>query len=93
MTSDDDSFLTAYMDGQLDGDQQRRVEANLIANPQLAEQLRGLTVLRDLVAGLAHDATVNVVPEVMEQIRGRSLGHGELRHSTRGRLVHGGMPQ
>ena len=31
------------MDGQLDGDQQHLVESALVANPQLAEQLRGLT--------------------------------------------------
>jgi len=71
MISDDDSFLSAYMDGQLDTDQQHRVESALVANPQLAEQLRRLTALRDLVAGLARDASVDVTPQVMERIRAR----------------------
>ena len=69
MISDDDSILSAYLDGQLDADEQRRVELDLVAHPRLAEELRSLTVLRDLVAGLAHDATVNVAPEVMKGIR------------------------
>ncbi|MFI5454697.1 MAG: anti-sigma factor family protein [Isosphaerales bacterium] len=71
MMSDDDSFLSAYMDGQLDPGQHEWVESALVSNPQLAEQLRGLTVLRDLVAGLARDTSVDVAPRVMERIRAR----------------------
>jgi len=71
MISDDDSFLSAYLDGQLDPGQHEWVESALVSNPQLAEQLRGLTVLRDLVAGLARDASVDVTTQVMERIRTR----------------------
>ena len=71
MISDDNSFLSAYMDGQLDPDQHQWVESALVSNPQLAEQLRALTVLRDLVAGLARDPSVDVTDQVMERIRAR----------------------
>jgi len=77
MTNDDDSFLSAYMDGQLDPDPHQWVESALVSNPQLPEQLRGLTVVRDLVAGLARDTSVDVRPQVMRRIRAR-------RHSPRG---------
>ena len=95
MISDDDSFLSAYMDGQLDPDQHQWVESALVSNPQLAEQLRGLTVLRDLVAGLARDASVDVTPQVMEQIRARRALYGrrtgDSRRSTHGRPVECGV--
>jgi len=71
MISDDDSFLSAYMDGQLDPDQHQWVESALVSNPQLADQLRRLTVVRDLVAGLSRDASLDVTPQVMERIQGR----------------------
>ncbi len=72
MTSDDESFLSAYMDGQLGADEQQWVESALVSNPRLAEQLRSLTSLRDLVAGLSRDAPVDVAPRVMARIKGLS---------------------
>jgi len=71
MISGDESFLSAYMDGQLDPDQRQWVESALASNPRLAEQLRELTVVRDLVAGLARETSDDVTPQVMEQIRAR----------------------
>jgi len=78
MNNDDESFLSAYMDGQLDPDQQQRVESALVANPQLAERLRGFTLLRDLVANLPRDGSVDVTASVMQRIeaRGRLRGLG-----------------
>ena len=51
MSSGDDTFLSAYLDGQLDSDQQQLVESALVASPKLAENLRGLAAVRELVAG------------------------------------------
>ena len=69
MTLDDDSLLSAYMDGQLDPEQQQSVESALISDPQLAETLRSLTVLREVLGGLSCDASVDVAGPVMARIR------------------------
>ena len=69
MNLDDESLLSAYMDGQLDPDQHQAVESALLSNPQLSEQLRTLTILRDLVGGLSRDASVDVSFAVLERIR------------------------
>ncbi len=71
MTNDDESFLSAYMDGQLDPERQQRVESALAASPQLAERMRGLVLVRDMVAGLPRDGSVDVRARVMQQIRAR----------------------
>lgn len=55
MHCDDDSFLSAYMDGQLNPDQQQLVESMLVARPQFGDKLRDLTVVRDMVVGLNRD--------------------------------------
>jgi hypothetical protein len=77
MSSDDDTILSAYMDGLLDAAQQQRVESALVASPRLSENLRALSTVRDLVAGLPRDAGVDVSPEVMRRIR--SLGRSPSR--------------
>lgn len=69
MTLDDDSLLSAYMDGQLGPDQQQVVESALVADPHLAETLRHLTAVRDLFAGLSRDAPIDVTAPVMRRIR------------------------
>jgi hypothetical protein len=71
MMSDDDSFLSAYMDGQLDPDEQQWVESAMVSQPRLAEQLRSLTSIRDLVAGLSRDQSTDVTPVVLERIQSR----------------------
>ena len=72
MRCDDDSFLSAYMDGQLNPDQQQLVESMLVARPQFADKLRDLTAVRDIVVGLNRDARVDVANDVMERIRRRA---------------------
>ncbi len=72
MTIDDDSLLSAYMDGQLSPEQQLAVESALVSDPQLGEELRSLTLVRDLLAGLPRDASVDVASRVMSRISGRS---------------------
>jgi hypothetical protein len=84
MSSDDDTILSAYMDGQLDAGQQQRLESALVASPRLGENLRALSAVRDLVAGLPRDSGVDVSPAVMRRVRnlGRSpsrLGANRLR--------------
>jgi hypothetical protein len=74
MNNDDESFLSAYIDGELNADQQQRLESALVQNPQLAEKLRGLTLVRDLVAGLPHDRSVDITARVMNQIHSRERG-------------------
>jgi hypothetical protein len=69
MNLDDESLLSAYLDGQLDPDQLRSVESALLSNPQLSEQLRSLTILRDLVGGLSRDVSVDVSSAVLERIQ------------------------
>jgi hypothetical protein len=72
MSSEDATILSAYLDGQLDFDQQQQVDSALVASARFAEDLRALTTVRDLVAGLPRDAGADVTPEVMRRIRGLS---------------------
>ncbi len=53
MNADNDTFLTALLDGELDAEQQSRVESAVAADARLSEHLRDLTAVRDLVAGLS----------------------------------------
>jgi anti-sigma factor RsiW len=52
MNVDDETVLSAYLDGELDADQRARVDAALLAYPALADQLRELAAVRDLVVHL-----------------------------------------
>ncbi len=78
MNQDDESFLSAYIDGELAPDQQRRVESVLDANAVLAERMRALTQVRDLVAALPHDRSIDVTARVMQRIAARPRGRGFL---------------
>jgi hypothetical protein len=72
MTLDDDSILSAYLDGQLGPEEQQAVESALFADPRLAEELRGLAALRDLLAGLPREAPVDVAGRVIRRVRRRA---------------------
>jgi hypothetical protein len=85
MTNDDESFLSAYMDGQLDPEQQQRVEAAVAASPHVAEKLRGLGLVRDMVAGLPHDHWVDVSAKVVQEIEARRGKPGFVRTLERWR--------
>jgi len=52
MKLDEETFLTALLDGELAPEHRRRVESELLTDPALADDLRALTAVRDLVAGL-----------------------------------------
>jgi hypothetical protein len=85
MTNDDESFLSAYMDGQLDPEQQQRVEAAVAASPHVAEKLRALSLVRDMVAGLPHDGWVDVSARVVQEIEARRRQRGFVRTLERWR--------
>jgi hypothetical protein len=69
MNRDDDSFLSAYLDGELDTKERTLVESGLVSDRELAEKLRGLTAVRDLVSSLNRDHTVDVKTQVMGRVR------------------------
>ena len=52
MILDDETLLSAYLDGRLSPKERQAVESALLGDSRLAEELRGLTALRDLLAGL-----------------------------------------
>ncbi|MDR3638718.1 MAG: zf-HC2 domain-containing protein [Isosphaeraceae bacterium] len=54
MNLDDESLLTAYLDGELSPSELLRVEAALRSDPSLAKRLSELARVRSLVAGLSH---------------------------------------
>ena len=76
MNDDDETFLSAYLDGELSPGQQQRLESALPADADLAERLRTLAVVRDLVASLPRDRCVDVSARVMQQIHTRSGKNG-----------------
>lgn len=56
MNRDDDTFLSAYLDGELDLAERTAVEAALLSDRRLAERLRELAAVRSLIAGLPRPA-------------------------------------
>jgi hypothetical protein len=70
MNLEDETLLSAYLDGQLAPDQAHAVESALVSQPEIAEKLRGLASVRDLVAGLSRDFTVDVSARVDAGIGG-----------------------
>jgi anti-sigma factor RsiW len=69
MNLDDDTLLSAYLDGQLDQEERHMVESALVSNPGLAEKLRSLTTLRDLLGSLNRDFSIDVTTRVIERMR------------------------
>jgi hypothetical protein len=73
MTLDDDSILSAYLDGELGPEQHQAVESAMAADPRLAEELRSLAHLRDLLAGLPREAPADLTARVMRRVRHRAM--------------------
>jgi hypothetical protein len=69
MNSDDESILSAYLDGELDRDQHERVDSALDSDPRAAEEVRSLAIVRDWVGSLSHENSVDVSREVMKRVR------------------------
>jgi hypothetical protein len=81
MNLDVETFLTAHLDGEVDPEQRLGVESALVSDPRLAEDLRTLTAVRDLVAGLsrqAHgpDVSAAVVARIERRRVSRPFGLG-----------------
>src|SRR4051812_46669504 len=75
MNLDEELFLSAYLDGVLAPEPSRRVDLALEADPTLADDLRALTAVRDLVAGLSRPAVpagFDVSVAVLSRIERRS---------------------
>lgn len=78
MNIDHDTLLTAYLDGELPPGTREGVESALASDPRLAEDLRALTAVRDLIAGLSRpssavDLSVAVVAGLGRRRRAFSL--------------------
>src|SRR5262249_14192826 len=72
MNVDEETFLTAFLDGTLDPELQHRVASARASDPALAEHVRGLTAVHDLVAGLSRPAlAADVSAAVLARIAGR----------------------
>jgi hypothetical protein len=69
MTRDDDIFLSAYLDGELDADQHHLVDSALASGTELADRLRAISVVRDFLAGLTREPGADVMAPVMDRIR------------------------
>ncbi len=68
MNSDDETILSAYLDGELDCDEHERVESVLDSDPRAAEELRSLATVREWVGSLPHENSVDVSRQVMERV-------------------------
>lgn len=72
MNRDDETFLSAYLDGQLGPDARAGVESALAADPALSDHLRELVVVHELIAGLARpSAPVDLSGAVLAGIASR----------------------
>ncbi|MDR3618172.1 MAG: hypothetical protein P4L85_02390 [Paludisphaera borealis] len=68
MSMDQDSLLSAYLDGQVDPDQKRRAESAVASDPAAAEALHALAAVRDLVAGLSRPPAPDVSVAVLSRL-------------------------
>ena len=79
MNIDQESYLSAYLDGELDSEPQSRVESALVADHGLSGRLRELSTVRDLVSGLSRplspiDVSVAVLARI-EHRRTSAISH------------------
>ncbi len=74
MSTDDESLLGAFLDGELETEQRLAVESSLSRDPHLAAMARGLASVRDLVAGLSRPTSPDVSLEVMRRVHRVSRG-------------------
>lgn len=69
MNLDDETILTAYLDGELEPSHRQRVEAALLSSPWLARRLRDLARVRDAVGGLSRPGVPgDLAPAVLRGI-------------------------
>lgn len=66
---EDETILSAFLDGELEFELRQVVESSLASDPQLAEQLRRLVEVRELLAGLGRPGPIDLSGEVLDRIR------------------------
>jgi hypothetical protein len=72
MNLDDETLLTAYLDGELDAAARHRVEAALLSSPALDRRCRELADARDLVESLPRPVlSCDLTDSVLERIKSR----------------------
>src|SRR5436190_521410 len=72
MKPEDETFLSAYLDGELHPHEREGVESALLSDPALGERLRQLAAVRDLVASLPRPAArEDLAGAVVRRIRRR----------------------
>src|SRR5215213_6161145 len=72
MKPEDEIFLSAYLDGELDPEGRSGVESAMLSDPALGERLRQLAAVRDLVANLPRPAArVDLAASVVARARRR----------------------
>ncbi|GAC1448517.1 MAG: hypothetical protein NVSMB9_31780 [Isosphaeraceae bacterium] len=73
MNVDEDTRLSAYLDGELPPEHCREIESTLISDPAQARQLAAFSTLRELVGGLPRPkAPESLADSVVSQIHRRS---------------------
>jgi Putative zinc-finger len=70
ISPEDESLLSAYIDGELDPLERRAVESALAADPHLSATLRDLSTVRDLVSELSRPSPPDVSSVVVQRILG-----------------------
>lgn len=74
---EDQSILSAYLDGELDFELRQVVESCLASDPRLVDKLRELMDLRDLLAGTGRPKSIDLSREVLDEIhRLETAGRG-----------------
>jgi len=68
MNADDESLLSAYLDGQLDPFERQVAEAAIFSDPALADKLRGLRSVSNLVSTLSRASSPDVSGQVMRRV-------------------------
>jgi len=84
MILDDETLLSAYIDGELNATERHRVEMALLADPTLAERLRQLIAVRELVDSLPVPVLrIDVSQSVMAELNFRRRSRPILRRTIR----------
>lgn len=96
MNPNEESLISAYLDGELDPPRRMKVEAALLADPKLAERLQELSCVRGFVSGLPrptvhHDVSGQVLARIeqLPQVRLRRFVRESLQSPRRVGLFAG----
>ena len=68
MNADDESLLSAYLDGELDPSERQAVETAIVSDPALAGKLTGLRSVSNLISALSRASSPDVSGHVMRRV-------------------------